>query len=123
MGSSPTSGTSYRSLTYKEKQIMEALSFILGIAFVVVIAIAVVAVYAFVKVSKVEDQAKNIEQTISREIEGVYRHLHEMHKGTYDRIDQVERGLITRTDDLERNVFSQMDSRFDKLENKLTNKN
>ena len=44
-GSIPAGGTiSYCSLTYKEKQIMEILSFVLGIAFVVVIATAIVAV-------------------------------------------------------------------------------
>ena len=35
---------------------METLSFVLGIAFVVVIAVAIVAVYAFVKVNKVNKE-------------------------------------------------------------------
>ena len=38
---------------------MDTLSFVLGIAFVVVIAVAIVAVYAFVKVKEVKEQINN----------------------------------------------------------------
>ena len=79
---------------------METLSFVLGMALVVVIAIAIVAVYAFVKVKQVKEQINNSEQSFSRDIENVYRTLHEEVSG----------------------VYRQMDSRFDKLESKLTNK-
>jgi predicted PurR-regulated permease PerM len=98
-------------LTYKEKQIMETLSFILGIAFVVVIALAIVAVYAFVKVSKVNKELSNTQQTMSTDYERIYRRINDETSSLYRRIDETER-----------NIFSQMDSRFDKLENKLTNK-
>ena len=78
---------------------METLSFILGIAFVVVIAIAVVAVYAFVRVNKIKQYLESTERHFSHEISNVYQEM------------------ASRTDDITRS----MDSRFDKLENKLTN--
>jgi len=90
---------------------METLSFILGIASVVVIATAIVAVYAFVKVNKV-----------SRNLEDVCRELDLMRSTIYrdmsDQFDNVRREVDSRYD----NLLSNIDSRMDKLENKLTNK-
>jgi len=91
-------------LTYKEKQIMEILSFILGIAFVVVIALAIVAVYALVKVNRVKKDLEHIEHSLSRETEQIYRNIH-------DEISNVNRRLL----ETEQNVFRVIDSRFDKL--------
>jgi len=100
VGSIPTLTANYCSLTYKEKQIMEILSFVLGIASVVVIATAIVAVYAFVKVNKVKKQIEHNEISLSREIENVYKTINEETQ----------------------NIYRQMDSRLDRLESKLTNK-
>ena len=113
-GSSPAWGTIYyRSLTYKETHIMETLSFILGIALVVVIALAIVAVYAFVKVGKLENQIRDFD---NRE-QGIYRALSDQADWISKRIDETERNI----NDLGKEVFSQLDSRLDKLENKLIN--
>jgi hypothetical protein len=79
---------------------METLSFILGIAFVVVIAMAVVAVYAFVKVNQLKKELYDIQRDTSINLEEVYRQM-------------------TQRDD---EIISTLDSRCDKLENKLTNK-
>jgi hypothetical protein len=79
---------------------MEILSFVLGIAFVVVIAVAIVAVYAFVKVRQVRQELQNTQLNNSTEIERVYRAMHD---------DKTE-------------MHSSLDSRLDKLESKLTNK-
>ena len=79
---------------------METLSFVLGMALVVVIAIAIVAVYAFVKVRQVKQELQNTQLTLSSEIENVYRAMH----------------------DEKNNMCSSIDSRLDKLESKLTNK-
>jgi len=98
-------------LTYKEKQIMETLSFILGIASVVVIATAIVAVYAFVKVNKVQIRVNDQEMSLSREIENIHRIVNE-------EIQNISRHI----ENVERDIYSQMDSRFDRLENKLTSK-
>jgi ribosome-associated translation inhibitor RaiA len=78
---------------------METLSFVLGMALVVVIAIAIVAVYAFVKVRQVKQELQSTELNISTEIERVYRTIH----------------------DEKNNMYSSIDSRLDKLESKLTN--
>ena len=79
---------------------METLSFVLGMALVVVIAIAIVAVYAFVKVRQVKQELQSTQLTLSSEIENVYRAIH----------------------DEKTNMYSSIDSRLDKLESKLTNK-
>lgn len=79
---------------------METISFVLGMASVAVIAIAIVAVYAFVKVNKL----KNI---IDQQI---------------DSNGRVEELLHRRIDDEIRSVYSTLDSRLDKLESKINNK-
>ena len=83
---------------------MDILSFILGIALVAVIGLSIVAVISFVKVRKIERQMENLEAAIYREIQSEIAETHR------------------RIDDLEREVFSQLDSRLDKLENRLLTK-
>ncbi len=83
---------------------METLSFVLGMASVVVIAVAIVAVYAFVKVNKVKKELLDTQQTMSRDFEYAYRIINEEANSLHKRIDETER-----------NIYSQMDSRFDKL--------
>ena len=90
---------------------METLSFVLGIAFVVVIALAIVATYAFVKVTKVKNQLDNTQ-----------RHLDSVVAEIYQNIAEENRQIHQRVDLFEREVYSQLDSRLDKLENKLVNK-
>jgi len=90
---------------------METLSFILGIASVVVIATAIVAVYAFVKVNKVQIRVNDQEMSLSREIENIHR-----------TIDTEIQNVSRHVDNVERDIYSQIDSRFDRLENKLTSK-
>ena len=76
---------------------MDALSFIFGIAFVVVIAVAIVAVYAFVKVKQTERKLGDLERQLDYNVSNLYRNIG-------DSMDSVTRV---------------MDSRFDKLENKF----
>jgi len=86
---------------------METLSFVLGIAFVVVIGISVVATYAFFEVINVQKSIDEIDRRFAE---------------VYQIIGDENRQINTRVDNLEREVFSQLDSRLDKLENKLTTK-
>ena len=79
---------------------METLSFVLGIASVVVIATAIVAVYAFVKVNRLSNYIDDLCTQIEHNQDVVYRDMN-------DRTDEIIRML---------------DSRCDKLENKLSNK-
>lgn len=90
---------------------METLSFVLGIAFVVVIAVAVVATYAFFKVLKT-----------AKQIEYLERQLYSTQSEIYQSLGNDDSVLHRRIDELEKEVFSQLDSRLDKLENKLTTK-
>ena len=83
---------------------MDILSFGLGIAVVVIIGLSVISVIAFVKSRKIERQIEQIEAAIYREIQSEIAETHR------------------RIDDFEKDVYSQLDSRLDKLENKLTTK-
>ena len=83
---------------------MEILSFVLGMSVVVVIAVSVVAVIGFVKARKIEKELENVGQDVYRQIDRNQTELHQ------------------RVDQLGENVFSQLDSRLDKLENKLITK-
>jgi tetrahydromethanopterin S-methyltransferase subunit G len=90
---------------------METLSFVLGIAFVVVIALAIVATYAFVKVIKVKNQLDNIQRQLDSVVGEIYQNIAEENRHCHSRIDGFEK-----------DIYSQLDSRLDKLETKLTNK-
>lgn len=81
---------------------MDILSFGLGIAVVVIIGLSIISVIAFFKVRKIEKQIERLESDI-------YRTIQYEITGTHQRLDA-----------LERDIFSQLDSRLDKLENKLT---
>jgi 23S rRNA pseudoU1915 N3-methylase RlmH len=94
---------------------METLSFILGMSSVVVIAIAVVAVVGFFKVKSVEKQFNEYKQNFTAEFSVSTTCI-------YDNINHVNDELHRRIDNTEREVFSQLDSRLDKLETKLTSK-
>ena len=83
---------------------METLSFVLGMSSVVVIAIAVVAVIGFVKARKIEIELEHTSADVYRLLERNQTELHQ------------------RVDQLGENVFSQLDTRLDKLENKLITK-
>ena len=91
----------------KEKQIMDILSFILGMSIVVVIAVAVVAVMAFVKVSRTNKEINNLQLNID-----------ELHRviGLEIEIQNRERDKIVN------DIYRTVDSRLDKLEAKLIKK-
>jgi len=92
---------------------METLSFILGMSLVVVIVIAVVAIVGFFKVRSVEKQFNEYRQNFIVEFDNRTKDIH-------DNINHVNDELHRRIDNTEREIFSQLDSRLDKLENKLT---
>jgi signal transduction histidine kinase len=71
---------------------------------VVVIAVAVVAVIGFVKARKIEIELEHVSADVYRQLDRNQTELHQ------------------RVDQLGENVFSQLDSRLDKLENKLITK-
>jgi uncharacterized protein YoxC len=79
---------------------METISFVLGMASVVIIAVAIVAVYAFVKVRKHQEEVNNL-----------YRSLSDSESHIHNRITEETRS-----------IYSTLDSRFDKLESKLKEK-
>ena len=83
---------------------METLSFVLGMSSVVVIAVAVVAVIGFVKARKIEIELEHVSADVYRQLDRNQTELHQ------------------RVDQLGETVFSQLDSRLDKLENKLITK-
>ena len=92
---------------------METLSFILGIAFVVVFANAIVTVISIVKVIKVTKQFNEYVTSMSHELDIRTKDIHIQMSRNDDDINR-------RIDNTEREVFSQLDSRLDKLENKLS---
>lgn len=92
---------------------MDTLSFILGMSSVAVITISVVAVIGFFKVRNVEKQFNEYKQNFIVEFDNRTKDIHDTMNHTNDSLNR-------RIDNTEREVFSQLDSRLDKLENKLT---
>ena len=79
---------------------MDILSFILGMSVVVVIAVAIVAVMAYVKVRKHKEA---IEQ------------IHIMMSNAYDEQNRERERAVS-------DIYRTLDSRFDKLESKLSSR-
>ena len=94
---------------------MDTLSFILGIALVVVIAVAIVAVYAFVKVGQIKEELNSIHQVIGSEIDNQNRLREHDRRDFETTIDNVYSSLDEKANIIHRII----DSRFDKLENKF----
>ncbi len=92
---------------------METLSFVLGIASVVVIANVIVTVVSIVKVIKVTKEFNDYCNNMSHELDIRTKDIH-------DTINRNNDELHRRIDNLEREIFSQLDSRLDKLEKKLS---
>ena len=97
---------------------MEILSFVLGMSAVVVIVVSIVAVIGFVKARKIEKETNRIHTIMGNESERVTRDIADTHQRIDDRVSDIYRAVSQ----LENNVFSQLDSRLDKLENKLITK-
>ena len=92
---------------------MDTLSFILGMSSVAVITISVVAVIGFFKVRNVEKQFNEYKQNFIVEFDNRTKDIH-------DSMIRANDTLHRRIDNTEREIFSQLDSRLNKLENKLT---
>lgn len=104
---------------------MDTLSFGLGIAAVVVTAIAVVAVLALVKSIKNQHQLERLWQSYvdsnaihTRSISDIKNELDKRmdSRSVYELKNELDR----RIDSEVHSIHSKMDSRLDKLENKLT---
>ena len=89
---------------------MDILSFILGMSVVVVIALAIVAVIGLVRVNKVKSQINDITQYMERENEN-------FHRNTAEQFNVINQDFRNEID----NIYRTIDSRFDKLENKINN--
>jgi peptidoglycan hydrolase CwlO-like protein len=93
---------------------METLSFILGVSSVVGIVISILAVVGYVKVGKVEKNLESFQNNLSNELDIRTKDIHDLINHNHDEVNR-------RIDNTEREVFSQLDSRLDKLENKIKN--
>ena len=89
---------------------MDTLSFVLGIALVVVAALAVVATFAFIKVIRITNQLNHTQRNVELRFSEVFQSIAEENRQIHQKVDLFEK-----------DVYSQLDSRLDKLENKLTN--
>ncbi len=94
---------------------MDTLSFILGIALVVVIAVAIVAVRAFIRVREITEELSSIHQGIGNEIDNQNRMRENIRRDFDTAVDNVYGSLDEKVNLIQR----VMDSRFDKLENKF----
>ena len=92
------------------------IGFALGIVTFIFALMSVGVVWAVIKIKDTDESLRNLERDftdvsdehkreVSRSVDDVYRHTNDIHKACVDRIDSIEREL---------------DSRLDKMYNKLT---
>ncbi len=87
------------------------ISYILGVVTVFFIGVAVGMFRVIHKNNK-----------MSKEIDSINLELSLLSKDVYDQIEKVSGDLNRTVDDLNRDIHSNMDSRFDKFERRLTSK-
>ena len=114
----------------KEKQIMNTqLAFAFGMLAMVAIGMIITLVVGMLKVSNLEAELKDTQDSITKHLGNIERHLSDMHRELEQRIDKesryVEITVSEHSSVLHRRIDetqSQIDSRFDKFENKITKK-
>ena len=93
---------------------MEITSFILGMLSVVaVIAIAVI-VKGMVKITKLEKELKNTQESI----EWRDRNNSDANREIYDRLSMMDEHAYRQLEEIKRDLISYVDSRIDKLQSK-----
>ena len=98
---------------------MDIISFGLGIGSVVFITLVVITVLSFVKLAKLNKQIKEIETNLYENIKSVYNEINRNSELNNRRID----GESDRTNTMVDDIYRTIDSRLDKLEVKLTDRN
>ena len=83
---------------------IDLLSLILGMGLVLVIAFAIGGVVALVKVTRLERNSNNIGIGTQQQLDNIYRHID-------DKTTEIEHQFG--------NLYKDMDSRFDKMYNKI----
>jgi uncharacterized protein YlxW (UPF0749 family) len=91
------------------------LAFAFGMLVAVSIAMVIGIVVSLVKVIKLETKQKEATRDIFESIERVWQHISQVETNLNRRIDETERNIADETNEIRRN----MDSRFDKFENKF----
>ena len=104
---------------------MEIVYFVLGI----VAVLLVLGVVVIVKVSKKVNELTSLIGSVERQIDDVHRRIDDENlelashiKETLNVIDDIKDILHKRIDDEVKDIVSMVDSRLDKLENKITSK-
>ena len=93
---------------------MEITSFVLGMLTVVAVIIVTVIVLGMVKITRLEKQLKETQESIewrNRDHQNDYRDLHE-------RLSRMEEHAYRQLEEMKRELISYIDSRIDKLQSK-----
>jgi cell division protein FtsL len=93
---------------------MEITSFILGMLSVVAVIVIAVIVKGMVKITKLEKELKNTQESI----EWRDRNNSDANREIHDSLSRMGENIYHRVDEVERNLISYVDSRIDKLQSK-----
>lgn len=94
---------------------MEAISFVLGILFIVGMIMVILAIYSFVKINALNAKVTELETVTNTSIDSLIRQLDIYTELDNRRID----GEIERTDSMIKELNRYIDSRVDKMESRL----
>ena len=102
------------------------LAFAFGMLAMIAIIMFVVIVVGMVKVIKLAKQLKELDQTSSKEVEFLHRHMTDVERGVYSELNDRFKDAWRKIDDAYTNskdmANAYTDARIDKLEQKLTSK-
>lgn len=94
------------------------LAFTFGMLAVISIGMIIGVIVGLVKVYRLEAKQKETTREIYESIERVWQHITHVETNLNRRIDETERNIGDETNEIRRN----MDSRFDKFENRIMTK-
>lgn len=94
------------------------LAFAFGILVVIAIIMLVAIVIGIVKVIRHDKRFRNLHEEIGH----IHRHITDTERHIYQEINQVRLNFDRYTEEFRRDLHSYVDSRVDKLEQKVTSK-
>lgn len=97
---------------------MEITSFVLGMLTVTGLAIALLVVLGVVKIYKQGKQIAELESSLEKEVENIYRAVFEGERALNTRLDDTDRRIDHLHEETHRSITSYVDSRIDKLQTK-----
>jgi DNA anti-recombination protein RmuC len=109
----------FELLTFKNIEIMEITSFILGVCVVIVLAMVVGTFVNYMSLKQLKEQLDTLERDVQNQLEAVIRDNNSLEKRILDYVDQLRNNNENSINELYRYIDSRMDKMQDKFSSNI----